>query len=120
MLLREPHCRGFESGRLRTPAEWVADQGLAPYHAENDRLLDILSLKNRLHPGPLPPQTAADTAVCLYDFDRLRDGLDTDAFAGVAPEAVAAARTDDIALLQLGLERVKWHFERQGPGGAPA
>jgi hypothetical protein len=46
--------------------------------------------------------------------------LDTDAFAGVAPEAVAAARTDDIALLHLGLERVKRHFERQGPGGAPA
>lgn len=120
MLLREPHCRGFESGRSRTPAEWVADEGLAPYHAENDRLLDILSLKNRLHPGPLPPQAAADTAVCLYDLDRLRDGLDTDAFAGMAPEAVAAARTDDIALLHLGLERVKRHFARPGPGGAPA
>jgi uncharacterized protein len=120
MLLREPHCRGFESGRLQTPAEWVADQGLAPYHAENDRLLDILSLKNRLHPGPLPPQAAADTAVCLYDLDRLRDGLDPDAFAGMAPDAVAAARTDDIALLHLGLERIKRHLARQGPGGAPA
>jgi Fe-S-cluster containining protein len=120
MLLREPHCRGFESGRLRTPAEWVADQGLAPYHAENDRLLDILSLKNRLHPGPLPPQAAADTAVCLYDLDRLRDGLDPDAFAELAPDAIAAARTDDIALLHLGLERVKRHLALQGPGGAPA
>lgn len=120
MLLREPHCRGFESGRLRTPAEWVADQGLAPYHAENDRLLDLLSLKNRLHPSPLSPQTAADTAVCLYDLDRLRDGLDTETFAGMAPEAVAAARTDDFALLHLGLERVKRRFARQDPGGAPA
>ncbi len=119
MLLREPHCRGFETGRLRTPAEWAADQGLATYHAENDRLLEILSLKNRLHPDPLPPQAAADTAVCLYDLDRLRDGLDTDAFAGMAPEAVAAARADDTALLHLGLERVKRLFARQGSGGTP-
>jgi uncharacterized protein len=120
MLLHEPHCHGFESGRSRTPAEWVSDQGLATYHTENDRLLALISLKRHLHPRLLPPSAAAEAAACLYDLDRLRDSLDAGALAGMDPDAVAAARTDDIALLRLGLERVKRLLARQGAGGAPA
>jgi hypothetical protein len=109
LLLREPHCGGFETDTERTPAEWVAEQGLTPYHAENDRLLDVISVKNRLRPGPLPPPAAAEAAACLYDLDRLREGLDGGDARGGGPEAelVAAARTDDLALLHLGMQRVK-------------
>jgi hypothetical protein len=120
LLLREPHCRGFETGPVRTPAEWAAEQGLAPYHAENDRLLEVISIKNRLRPGPLSPQAAAEAALCLYDLDRLRDALDADAHGGMDPELVAAARTDDLALLHFGMERVKRLLSKPDAGPATA
>ena len=103
MLLREPHCRGFESGRSWTPAEWVESQGLAPFQAENDLLLELIAFKNRFHPGPLAPRAAAEAAAALYDADRLRERLDDPATAEVDPEP----RTDDRALLRLGREQVK-------------
>ncbi|MCU0299940.1 MAG: YkgJ family cysteine cluster protein [Candidatus Nanopelagicales bacterium] len=120
LLLREPHCGGFETGPVRTPAEWVAEQGLAPYHAENDRLLEVISVKNRLRPGPLPPPAAGEVAACLYDLDRLRDGLDGSDPRQLGPEAelFAAARTDDLALLHLGMERVKRLLAQPNAGRA--
>ena len=120
LLLREPHCGGFEAGPVRTPAEWAAEQELAPYHAENDRLLEVISFKNRLRPGPLSPQAAAEAALCLYDLDRLRDALDADTHGGMDPELVAAARTDDLALLHLGMERVKRLLSKPDAGPTTA
>ena len=113
MLLREPHCRGFESDRLWTPCEWAATQGLLPYHSENDRLLDLIAFKNRVHPRPLPPSAATEAAACMYDLDRWHTEPADD---GMNPAAVAAARTDDHALLHLGLERLKRLLARQAAG----
>ena len=52
-ILTEPHCRGFAGNRTQTARQWVADQGIGDYNAENDRMLDVIRLKNRLRRGPL-------------------------------------------------------------------
>ncbi|MCK7469526.1 MAG: hypothetical protein MZU95_01025 [Desulfomicrobium escambiense] len=47
-ILTEPHCRGFAGNRTQTARQWTADQGIGDYNAENDRMLEVISLKNSL------------------------------------------------------------------------
>jgi len=114
-ILREPHCLGFAEIREQTARQWIADQKLCDYNAENDRLLEIISLKNRLHPGPLPPQTVERIMTALYDLDlfreRLSDGRlpDASALAAEFPQAVSG---DDLLLLHLAVEWVKQLLEK--------
>lgn len=117
-LLREAHCRGFEQAERRTVREWLGGQGTSAYFEMNDRLMDIISLKNRLMPGPLPPGAADDFFLGLYDLDRFRavieqEGLPEDLEA--APDLLEAAKTDGIARLNVGMAWVRYRlFGHQG------
>lgn len=106
-LLQEPHCRGFDAERQQTAHEWTADQDLRQYNAENDRLLNLISLKARLSSKALPPSLAEQVFTALYDLDRLREQLHDGRLAGVSAELVEDARRDEVALLRLGVEWVK-------------
>ena len=110
MVLREPHCRGFESRVSRTPKQWLEAQGAVPYNRANDRLLEIISLKNRLLPGPLRPGAATLFQTALYDLDAFRILI----FEGEARhdpsltrETLDAVRSDDMALLELAMDWVR-------------
>ncbi|MFO7708730.1 MAG: YkgJ family cysteine cluster protein [Desulfobacterales bacterium] len=114
-ILREPHCRGFETARQQTVRGWIEGQDLAGYNAENDRMLDLIHLKNRLHPGPLPADTIAALTMALYDLDAFRAQL----LHGRIPAAEAlqeafpsAVEGDDLQLLQAGLAWAKRILER--------
>ncbi len=114
-ILTEPHCRGFAGNRTQTARQWVADQGIGDYNAENDRMLDVIRLKNRLRRGPLPPSSAERVYTALYDLDAFRRRLFEDGLAvesGVGEDRLEAARHDDLALLRVGLEWVKQLFEK--------
>lgn len=110
MLLREPHCRGFEQDHTQTVAEWIETQGLQPYNRLNDLLLEIISLKRRLKPGPLDMASGRLFYLACYNLDTFRtqiveDGLLADFCPD--PGMMAAAENDDVALLTLGMEWVK-------------
>jgi Fe-S-cluster containining protein len=110
-LLKEPHCQGFATGGMLSPAEWMAQQGLDAYNDMNDRLMTLISLKNRLLPGPLEPHLAELFYQALYDLDNFRTAVfDQDLLAGLAIDnaVLEAARTDDVALLKLGLQWVRF------------
>lgn len=109
-ILREPHCRGFEAAREQTVHQWIQDQELSVYNAENDRMIEVISLKNRLHPGPLPADRLASLATALYDLDAFRAQLSL----GRIPAAEAlreafpgALEGDDLQLLHAGLAWAK-------------
>jgi hypothetical protein len=114
-ILREPHCQGFLEIRRQTPTQWIVNQELCDYNAENDRLLEIISLKNRLHPGALPPQAMEQFMTALYDLDLFREQLANgrlpDAVERV-PEFQGALSGDDLALLHLALEWAKGFLEK--------
>jgi hypothetical protein len=116
MLLKEPHCLGFEAGGLQTVRQWIAAQGVAEYDRWNDRLLEVVSLKNRLCRGPLPRALAEEIHTALYDLDRFRsrrlDGPWPPGFS-TPPEAVRGrAREDDETLLEVGLQWAQWLLEK--------
>lgn len=116
-LLREPHCRGFEASARQAVAEWVAGQGLSDYNRENDRLLDLIALKNRKHPRPLSPETGDRIFTALYDPDAFRAELAGGRLPGAAAlieEFPGAARGEDLALLHAGLAWVQRLLEAGG------
>lgn len=110
LLLRESHCRGFEQDHTQTVAEWIEGQGLPIYNRLNDLLLEIISLKRGLKPGPLDRESGRLFYLACYDLDTFRsqvfetgrlDLRDPD------PGVLEDARNDDIALLTLGMKWVK-------------
>ena len=75
-----------------------------------DRLIEIISLKSRLRPGPLDHETRRRFYTALYDLDAFRDRLFNNRrleSLDIDPQKLTAAETDDTALLEVGLEYVK-------------
>jgi uncharacterized protein len=71
-VLKETHCRGFEQAVRRTAGQWIREQEAAEGLAASDRLMEIISLKNRFRPGPLSPTHHAWVRMAFYDLDRLK------------------------------------------------
>jgi Fe-S-cluster containining protein len=114
-ILREPHCQGFLEIFRQTPTQWILDQELCDYNAENDRLLEIISLKNRLHPGPLSPQAMEQFTTALYDLDLFREQLANGRLPDAAellPVFPGALSGDDLAMLHLAVEWFKRFLEK--------
>lgn len=108
--LKEPHCLGHEQKATQTVREWVEKQGLAPYNEQNDRLIDIISLKNRLKPGPLDPAFGRMFYLALYDLDTFRRKIFADGYLSdfkVETALLKRAKQDDSLLLQIGYAWIK-------------
>jgi len=108
--LKEPHCLGHEQEEIQTVSAWVEKQGLVPYNEQNDRLMDIIALKNRLIPGPLDLAFGRMFCLAMYDLDTFRrkifeDGLLSD--FSVETRLLADAKKDDTLLLQIGQAWIK-------------
>jgi Fe-S-cluster containining protein len=104
------HCFGFDAPRSQSVQQWINSQEVGIYNHFNDQLLEIIRLKNQLRPGPLDLKSRDLFYLALYDPDRFKtrvfksnllDNLD------VGPQKLAAAETDDTALLEVGMEYVK-------------
>jgi len=72
LLLKEDHCQGFRDGPAWTIESWQEAQGLTVYNEMNDRMLEIISLKNRRQAGPLDIKSKLFFCLSLYDLDRFR------------------------------------------------
>lgn len=106
-LIREPHCRGFEGGAPTTVDEWVADQQIADHNRMNDRMLELISQKNRLRPGVLPPSEAALVTTALYDLDAFRGRID-EALADMPATGLSEQDlSDDVDLLCFAMDWVR-------------
>lgn len=108
VLVKEPHCRGFEESARQTPLEYFTDQELEAYNLANDAIVPLLQ-HERILQGFRPDKTQLDQFIlALYNLDMFRqevaDGrismnrslnaMDLQALAG-----------DDEGLLQIG---VRW------------
>lgn len=110
VVLREPHCLGFEKGRTQSPRQWTDEQGLAVYNENNDKLMKIISLKNRLIRGALDHESGRRFHAALYDLDNFRSQIQhTDLLANfrLNSRIMDAALSDDVALLDLAIQWVE-------------
>jgi len=110
MLLKEPHCLGFNQEQIQTVEEWVEDQGIRIYNQMNDMLMEIISLKNRLVPGQLDIKASFIFHMACYDLDKFRSHIfekgildDQNLDSGT----LDAVKNDDVELLKLGYKWIK-------------
>lgn len=110
MIIRESHCLGFTTGAEQTICQWMQNQGLHIYNEMNDMLMEIISLKNRVMPGPLDYKSRRIFHLALYDLDNFRSQIFEkqylNSFDG-GKELLQAATADDVALLKLAIAWVK-------------
>ena len=107
MLLKEPHCLGFNEPKEQTVSQWIKDQDIAVYNHINDDLMAIINLKNQLHPGPLNPESRQLFHTALYDLDNFRNQIMNHHPPGnfdVHSQKLTAAQTDDVVLLEMAME----------------
>jgi Fe-S-cluster containining protein len=108
-LLKEPHCRGFEQKQTQTVRQWIVSQELEAYHETNDKLMELIALKNQRRPGPLPRELRGLVQMAFYDLERLKalaadgrlEGMDG---PGLKP---VAALQDDLDWLRWSMGWIK-------------
>ena len=107
-LIQEDHCRGFQSGTATTVGQWLTGQEVAPFNRNNDRLMELIHLKNRILPGPLTRDQSDAVFLALYDLDEFRHRIFNQDLPGGDPlprKVLDDIGTGDEILLDLG---VKW------------
>ncbi len=72
VLVREPHCRGFEEARTQTAPQYLAEQGLEDYFQHNDPVTALLQ-HPRIRAGFRPNRRQLDQyLLALYNPDQFR------------------------------------------------
>jgi Fe-S-cluster containining protein len=110
MVLKEPHCCGFEGGQTKTVQQWIEDQEIAIYNEINDKLMQIISLKNRRIPGVLDIKSRHLFFTALYDLDSFRSQIINNGLVAdlqIDSLLLDKALVDDVALLEVGMEWVE-------------
>jgi Fe-S-cluster containining protein len=109
-LIEEPHCKGFGKKTNLTVREWMDGQEVALHNLHNDKLMELISLKNRILPGTLEGGKSDQVYLALYDLDEFRtrifeQGLLKD--FNLADSHLQTLKTDDEALMDFGIAWVK-------------
>jgi len=110
MVLKEPHCRGFDGGPTKTVQQWIDDQEIATYNEINDKLMPIISLKNRRMPGVLDIKARHLFFTALYDLDSFRSQIINNGLIAdlqFDSSLVDKALEDDLALLEVGMQWIQ-------------
>jgi Fe-S-cluster containining protein len=120
VLIQESHCLGFEEPDEWTVREWRKSQGVDPYDAMNDLLMDIISLKNRCGRDRLQDAENALFYMACYDLDRFRDSVFEKRLwepFSVEEDVLVALEEDDVALMQFGIAWLKKELFGEGEEG---
>jgi Fe-S-cluster containining protein len=109
-LIEEPHCKGFCNGSDQTVREWLKGQDVQKHNIQNDKLMELISLKNRVLPGMLDGAQSDKFYLALYNLDEFRTQIfennllkDID----ISDAYMEEMKTEDEALLDFGIEWVK-------------
>jgi uncharacterized protein len=110
-LIEEPHCKGFGNETKETVKEWLQGQKVDDHNNQNDKLMDIISLKNRVLPGELVGTQSDKFYLALYDLDEFRLQIFQNDLLNdlqITESLLDEIRDDDVALLDFGYMWVKY------------
>ena len=113
-LIRESHCLGFKNGQRQAVDKWVDEQQLVTHNRMNDKMLELISRKNRFRPGPLMPAEKKRVYTAMYDLDAFR----SDPYYGdnrVTATAETQSMTADLDLLLVAMDWVRENILRISP-----
>lgn len=69
-VIREDHCQGFDEPNEWVPETWMADQGLEPYNAMNDRTMQLMAKQKAR--GPVHAKQSTMLLLALYQPDKFQ------------------------------------------------
>lgn len=110
VVIKEPHCLGFNNQKEWTVREWKLGQEVRHYNEMNDLLMDIISLKNRSGRKRLTQKENELFYLACYDLDRFRDLVFEKDFLttySVGDETTKDLGKNDVALIRFGIEWIK-------------
>lgn len=113
VLIRDENCLGFDSGTVRTPAEWFANQGLERYSLFNDRYMRLMSLISASG-RPIEAKLKSMCLLSLYQLDQLRNFINKmNIFSRIEADSVLVEKISgegpesEEALLEFGLDWIE-------------
>jgi len=114
-LIQEPHCKGF--GLATDPPDltirdWLKGQDVLTHNLHNDKLMELISLKNRILPGLLDPVQADTFYLALYDLDEFRERIRHQGLLADLdlPDSLLEYLNDDVNLLDFGIHWVRYQL----------
>ncbi len=113
VLVKKPHCRGFEEDPQQTAETYFQEQGLAGYNQFNNPVMQLLQ-HPRIHFGFRPTKAQIDQFIlALYNMDMFRQEMADDRICMNRPltamELQALAGNDE-QLLLLGIRWLMQEF----------
>ena len=105
VLVKEPHCRGFEGDLKWTPESWQMVQGVHPYNTLGDRYMSLIARRVR-EQRPLGPDEQNAVFIAAYQPDSWLDVLRSSPIldkAETTPEQKAAILEDEEERLRFAL-----------------
>lgn len=112
-LIEEDHCKGFGVQDGRTVAQWLKGQDVACHNTENDKILELISLKNQIRPGKLEAAEEDLFYMALYDLDEFKIQITEKgllASMDLPGEYMKKIVADDLSLLNFGIAWVKYQL----------
>jgi len=109
-IIEEPHCKGFGQKTDLTVREWMEGQAVDLHNLHNDKLMELISLKNKILPGKLEGAQSDQFYLALYDLDEFRRQIFEQNLLKQIPLPASFLQTlkaDDEALMDFGIEWVK-------------
>ncbi len=108
-LVREDHCRGFDTGKKWTAHEWLADQGLEPYNRSNDRYMRLMA-KVKASGQPISQRMATMCLLAFFQLDAFREFMESMQLLDkldISDERRAAVLEDEEARLDFAFDWVE-------------
>lgn len=105
-LIKDPICQGFNEKETLTVRDFIRDQDLAEYNKQNDKMIELISLKQQIMPGVLDVAAKDKFVLACYNPDGFREAVLTDKLIdpSILPDDVLEKfKTDDVAVMDLGL-----------------
>ena len=114
VLIREPHCGGFEEASNQTVSTYLLDQGMELYNRFNDALLPLLQHPRIQHRNFRPSRQQLDQYIlALYDIDQFRKEMAEGRITlqrPLTPQQLLGLTGDDEELLLLGISWLMQEF----------
>ena len=110
-LIEEPHCKGFGKQTGQSVKQWLKGQKVEKHNQENDKLMELISLKNQVMPGKLEGAQADKFYLALYNLDEFRKMIFQENLLKeitISESIKEKINKDDEALLNFGIDWVKY------------
>lgn len=117
-LIQEDHCKGFGKKSGQTVRQWLEGQDVQRHNMNNDRLMELISMKNQILPGRLEPAQVDWFYLALYDLDTFKEQMISKTLPGdleIPQDVIEKLSKDDEALLAFGIQWIQYMLFGKAP-----